>query len=287
MVYPQTRVRSVAKNCLPLQTMPSSLRDYVCNKKEYTRALQSEIAPTVYTRFEYLYQESRRFAEAKNMQSLDVFIRILKAVPNWGKKEVDHEVGKMPKIDGLYKGAFVCHVLVLTSLKVTDSSDSASGDITTTRPPVSEFVHAIYTFAARELLMCPDIFEMRNLSARDININKKIAIKICYAAVADALRSLVPLSDIYERISAEIDGKTVFQSTEKPAVPEPEPAAAAPDPPPAPEPEPAPAPAPPPPQPESVYGAPPTAEDAAADEDPYMRDLPPDLKDPKFSDDEE
>lgn len=192
----------------------ASSHDYVATKKELTRLLQQTLTPILYTRFTQFYNDSIKFSDAhgNKVPPLDVFLAVLKEVPNWNAKCIDHEEdfikAKASKIYGTYKALWISTLMVISSVRL-----GAGKDINTTVRPFKDFVHEIYVEAAQDISNDPGLFD-HVVPPAQLRRNRKEALELIAAVIPDAFRNLLPVEEIYSAIGEDMEGQQVFE--EKP-----------------------------------------------------------------------
>ncbi len=208
--------RSSVENNLPLflQSMASA-HDYVATKKELTRLLQQTLTPVLYTRFTQFYNDSIKFSEAQFQQTgkrvtpLDVFLAVLKEVPNWNARCIDHEEdfikAKASKIYGSYKALWISTLMVISSVRL-----GANKDINTTVRPFKDFVHEIYIEAAQDIGNDPGLFD-HTVPPAQLRKNRREALALISSVIPDAFRNLLPVEEIYSAIGEDMEGQQVFE----------------------------------------------------------------------------
>jgi len=167
------------------------------------------MTPLVYERFAKMYRDTEKFAarqieeKKRKVDAGDAFALVMKNVPHWNagilQKEVDFISGHVPKIEATYKALWISSVYVLTSARL-----GAEPKVRASVPPFREFVHGVYSKSAREFLDDPEIFEPDH-SAGTLRQNKLDAYRIISAAIPDSLRSLLPVQQLYQEISQDVE----------------------------------------------------------------------------------
>lgn len=182
--------------------------DYVATRTELTRLLQQTMTPVIYTRLTGFYNDSIKYGVQHRIASQEVFVALLKEVPNWNATCIDHEEGyikeKVLKIYGAYKALWIATLMVISSVRL-----GAQKDIQTTVRPFRDFVHEIYKEVAKDLECDPGLFDHTGTPAQ-LRKNRKEALELIAAVIPDALRNLLPMAEIYGALDEDVDGQQVF-----------------------------------------------------------------------------
>ena len=194
------------------------MEDYylVDAKQEYTTYLISTLAPSMYTGFKDIFEQSKKILNGhsvfKNFQIL------LSNVPNWNDHMLSREVSDITKetgcdwLDNLITAVFVSHSKILTSVKIGNYRPK-NKKIDLKIPDTNSFIHQCYIQAARDFYKNPLLLleDTKIVKADEILKNQKIAQSIIKESIITTIRKLLPFRNILnEYLSLENNNNTIF-----------------------------------------------------------------------------
>lgn len=179
------------------------MEDYylVDAKQEYTSYLISTLAPSMYTGFKDLFEQSKKILNGhsvfKNFQIL------LSNVPNWNDHMLTREVVDITKetgcdwLDNLITAVFVSHSKILTSVKIGNYRPK-NRKIDLKIPDTNSFIHQCYIQAARDFYKNPILFldDTKLVKPDEILKNQQIAQSIIKESIMMTIRKLLPFRNI-------------------------------------------------------------------------------------------
>jgi hypothetical protein len=194
------------------------MEDYylVDAKQEYTSYLISTLAPSMYTGFKDIFEQSKKILNGNSV--FKNFQILLSNVPNWNDHILNREVQDITKetgcdwLDNLLTAVFVSHSKILTSVKIGNYRPK-NKKIDLKIPDTNSFIHQSYIQAAREFYKNPLLFlEDTNMIRPDeILKNQKLAHSIIKESIMTTIRKLLPFRNILnEYLSLENQNNTIF-----------------------------------------------------------------------------
>jgi hypothetical protein len=123
-------------------------------KQTLRDTLTRTLVPPIADGFWSIYDNAKTMCERNKQpeKTLQTFQNLLTRIPQWTDEtlqtEVDRisQVSKCDYLDDLLLGVFVSYIRAFASLQQTDASHVK---VDFERPPVTKFIHAFYTQAAR------------------------------------------------------------------------------------------------------------------------------------------
>ena len=194
------------------------MEDYylVDAKQEYTTYLISTLAPSMYTGFKDIFEQSKKILNGhsvfKNFQIL------LSNVPNWNDHMLSREVSDITKetgcdwLDNLITAVFVSHSKILTSVKVGNYRPR-NKKIDLKIPDTTSFIHQCYVQAAREFYKNPMLYLDDTTMVRPDEIlkNQALAQSIIKESILSTIRKLLPFRSILnEYLTLEGGNNTIM-----------------------------------------------------------------------------
>jgi len=194
------------------------MEDYylVDAKQEYTSYLISTLAPSMYTGFKDIFEQSKKILNGNSV--FKNFQILLSNVPNWNDHMLNREVLDITKetgcdwLDNLITAVFVSHSKILTSVKIGNYRPK-NKKIDLKIPDTNSFVHQCYIQAAREFYKNPLLFleDTKMVRTDEILKNQKLAHSIIKESIMTTIRKLLPFRNILnEYLSLENQNNTIF-----------------------------------------------------------------------------
>ena len=185
-------------------------------KQEYTSYLISTLAPSMYTGFKDIFEQSKKILNGNSV--FKNFQILLSNVPNWNDHILNREVQDITKetgcdwLDNLITAVFVSHSKILTSVKIGNYRPK-NKKIDLKIPDTNSFVHQCYIQAAREFYKNPLLFleDTKMVRTDEILKNQKLAHSIIKESIMTTIRKLLPFRNILnEYLSLENQNNTIF-----------------------------------------------------------------------------
>jgi hypothetical protein len=194
------------------------MEDYylVDAKQEYTSYLISTLAPSMYTGFKDIFEQSKKILNGNSV--FKNFQLLLSNVPNWNDHILNREVQDITKetgcdwLDNLITAVFVSHSKILTSVKIGNYRPK-NKKIDLKIPDTNSFIHQCYIQSAREFYKNPMMFleDTKMIRPDEILKNQKLAHSIIKESVMTTIRKLLPFRNILnEYLSLENQNNTIF-----------------------------------------------------------------------------
>lgn len=162
-------------------------------KDEYTKQLNSILAPLVMEGIESIYNDAKAIENENDV--IYNFQVLLKEVPQWNTHIISNECERIQRVcdwmHDLVTAVFVTNVKILTSVKIVNKSKQFKLKM----PNFDTFVHAVYIEVARYFFHNPFLmFEYERITKR--NKNKKEGLKAVQGCVEETIRVLLPVQHI-------------------------------------------------------------------------------------------
>lgn len=194
------------------------MEDYylVDAKQEYTSYLISTLAPSMYTGFKDIFEQSKKILNGNSV--FKNFQILLSNVPNWNDHILNREVQDITKetgcdwLDNLITAVFVSHSKILTSVKIGNYRPK-NKKIDLKIPDTNSFIHQAYIQSAREFYKNPMLFleDTKMIRPDEILKNQKLAHSIIKDSIMTTIRKLLPFRNILnEYLSLENQNNTIF-----------------------------------------------------------------------------
>ena len=194
------------------------MEDYylVDAKQEYTSYLISTLAPSMYTGFKDIFEQSKKILNGNSV--FKNFQILLSNVPNWNDHILNREVLDITRetgcdwLDNLITAVFVSHSKILTSVKIGNYRPK-NKKIDLKIPDTNSFVHQCYIQAAREFYKNPLLFleDTKMVRPDEILKNQKLSHSIIKDSIMTTIRKLLPFRNILnEYLSLENQNNTIF-----------------------------------------------------------------------------
>jgi hypothetical protein len=194
------------------------MEDYylVDAKQEYTSYLISTLAPSMYTGFKDIFEQSKKILNGNSV--FKNFQLLLSNVPNWNDHILNREVQDITKetgcdwLDNLITAVFVSHSKILTSVKIGNYRPK-NKKIDLKIPDTNSFIHQCYIQSAREFYKNPMMFleDTKMVRTDEILKNQKLAHSIIKESIMTTIRKLLPFRNILnEYLSLENQNNTIF-----------------------------------------------------------------------------
>ena len=194
------------------------MEDYylVDAKQEYTSYLISTLAPSMYTGFKDIFEQSKKIVNGNSV--FKNFQLLLSNVPNWNDHILNREVLDITKetgcdwLDNLITAVFVSHSKILTSVKIGNYRPK-NKKIDLKIPDTNSFIHQCYIQSAREFYKSPLLFleDTKMIRTDEILKNQKLAHSIIKDSIMTTIRKLLPFRNILnEYLSLENQNNTIF-----------------------------------------------------------------------------
>ncbi len=164
-------------------------------KEEYTKSLNSILAPLIYEGIQSIYEDS------ENIDNDDDVIRnfqtLLKEVPKWNNQIIKDECDRINEtcdwMHDLITAVFVTNVKILTSVKIVNKGKQFKLKM----PNFETFIHAAYIESARQFFHNPFLlYKYDKITKR--NKNKKEAIKCIHNCIDETIRIMLPVQHILQ-----------------------------------------------------------------------------------------
>ena len=164
-------------------------------KDEYTKQLNSILAPLIMEGIESIYDDAKKVENEKDV--IHNFQLLLKEVPHWNSHIITNECDRIKKVcdwmHDLVTAVFVTNVKILTSVKIVNKSKQFKLKM----PNFDTFIHAVYIETARFFFHNPFLlFEYERITKR--NKNKKEGLKNIKGSVEETIRVLLPVQHILQ-----------------------------------------------------------------------------------------
>ena len=194
------------------------MEDYhlVDAKQEYTSYLISTLAPSMYTGFKDIFEQSKKILNGNSV--FKNFQLLLSNVPNWNDHIINREVQDITKetgcdwLDNLITAVFVSHSKILTSVKIGNYRPK-NKKIDLKIPDTNSFIHQAYIQSAREFYKNPMLFleDSKMIRTDEVLKNQKLAHSIIKDSIMTTIRKLLPFRNILnEYLSLENNNNTIF-----------------------------------------------------------------------------
>ena len=194
------------------------MEDYylVDAKQEYTSYLIYTIAPSMYTGFKDIFQQSKHLTNGNSV--FKNFQLLLNNVPQWNHYLLEKEVADITKetgcdwLDNLITAVFVSHSKILTSVKVGNYKPR-NKKIDLKIPDTTSFIHQCYIQAAREFYKNPMLFldDPKHIRPDEILKNQRSIDSIIKESITSTIRKLLPFRNILnEYLSLQEGVNTIY-----------------------------------------------------------------------------
>ena len=162
-------------------------------KDEYTKQLNSILAPLIMEGIESIYNDSKKVENENDV--IHNFQLLLKEVPHWNTHIISTECERINKVcdwmHDLVTAVFVTNVKILTSVKIVNKSKQFKLKM----PNFDTFIHAVYIEVARFFFHNPFLlYEYDRITKR--NKNKKEGLRNIQNCVEETIRVLLPVQHI-------------------------------------------------------------------------------------------
>ena len=164
-------------------------------KDEYTKQLNSILAPLILQGMEAIYTDSKDIQNGNDI--IYNFQILLKEVPKWNTNMISDECSRINTVcdwlHDLITAVFVTNVKILTSVKIVNKSKQFKLKM----PNFEAFVHAVYIESARHFFHNPfQLYEYEKTTKR--NKNKKEALKAIQGCIEETIRQMLPVQHILQ-----------------------------------------------------------------------------------------
>jgi hypothetical protein len=198
------------------------------SRNEWCARLLNILTPTVVQGLKSIFEEAARLCNENNERDkyLMTFQNFLTRVPKWNQTIIDNEKTRIVETSGctyledLVTCVHIIQLKALTCVRVGSKQKKIDIDV----PPISDFIHKIYTHVARKIYTNIYLFErpIAPLQTQKNNREIELIVKEC---ILNAIRDSVPVEHILRAYMDETDEQDVeIKDVEEPLPDEPAPA---------------------------------------------------------------
>lgn len=174
-------------------------------KREYTQKLEDAIGPFLYQGIYSLWKTTRSTSKENLLSN---FQERLKLVPLWNQGIIDVEYNRITKeidkdyLDKLIQAVFISNIKILATIR-RNNKKIIQVDV----PDPKRFIHECYIQCARDFFCDPYLIDDREDRHKheEMQRNVKRSNKLISEAIAQTIRSLIPIQKILEKYLIEED----------------------------------------------------------------------------------
>eukprot|EP00899_Mesostigma_viride_P018375 jgi/Mesvir1/26539/Mv16194-RA.1 len=168
----------------------------VDSKREYIEQLERCLSVPVFAALKNVLQDAMNVADAKDLDDMECFSKLLEEVPSWNADIVEEETREVlktaPYLKELLKAYFVCASMILGSIRKSNSSDQR---LRVKVPTCERFFHSIVKMMAVDIADdMPHYVSQTDMG--DYKLNKRQTMKSIAECIKTSLHGFMPIDDI-------------------------------------------------------------------------------------------